>query len=261
MLIPLGHGNWDCMLRIEANMSRGQRIARIVFPIMLVLSLFSFGTIVLGSLSLQGRAFWFWPVALLFFASLWWVSRKHISGWFSPNVFLVMSIPIFGLFLAIYIVIPHPSEPIEWIPADKRQLIDLSSDFNTLDGQTVSLTAHRNQVLFLNVWATWCGPCRAEMPDMAALYKELSDEGLAMVAVTNEDPQTVSHFLKKNPYPFTILLDPAGTLDRQFDLYVIPTTFVIDRQGRIALRRIGCHSWGSSGSVQRFRQLLSVSSQ
>jgi thiol-disulfide isomerase/thioredoxin len=242
-------------------MSRWQKIVRIVFPVVLALFLFFFGSILLGSLLIQGQqAFWFWPSALVVFASLFWLCRQHFSEWFSANVFLVISISIFGLFLAIYIVTPRPGEPIEWIPAEKRQSIDLSGDFNTLDGLKVSLTQQSNQVLLLNVWATWCGPCRAEMPDMAALYEELSDEGLAMVAVTDEDPQTVSHFLKKNPYPFRVLLDPLGTL-RKRCMYVIPTTFVIDRQGRVALRRIGSHKWGSSESVRDFRRLLNASSQ
>jgi thiol:disulfide interchange protein len=187
--------------------SRWQQIARTVFPVLLALFLLVFGTILLGgSLLIRGEAFWFWPAALLLFAVLWWLFRKRFSEWFSSNVFLVISIPVFGIFLAIDRVIPRPGQPIEWIPAGKRQPIDLSGDFSTLDGQKVALIQQRNQVLFLNIWATWCGPCRAEMPDMAALYEDLSDEGLAMVAVTDEDAPAVRHFLKRNPYPFTILL-------------------------------------------------------
>jgi thiol-disulfide isomerase/thioredoxin len=242
-------------------MSRCQQIARTVFPVLLALFLLVFGTILLGgSLLILGHAFWFWPTELLLFTVLWWLFRKHFSKWFSPNVFLVTSIPVFGIFLAIDRAIPRPGEPIEWIPAEKRQPIYLSGDFNTLDGQKISLTQQGNQVLFLNVWATWCGPCRAEMPDMAALFEDLSYEGLAMVAVTDEDSQAVRHFLKSNPYPFTVLLNPSGRLRRRFN-YVIPTTIVIDQQGRIALHRIGSHRWGSSQSIQRFRQLLNTSAR
>lgn len=239
-------------------MGRGQQIARIVFPVLLALFLFFFGSIVLVSLLMRGGGLWFWPAAGLVFASLWVLFRKMLSAWFSPNVFLVISIPIFGLFLAMHVMIPRVGlGPPGWVPAEQRQPVDLSGDFHTLDGQIVSLEQYQSRILFLNVWATWCGPCRAEMPDMATLYEELSDEGLSMVAVTDEDPQTVSQFLKDNPYPFTVLLDPSGTLTQRFDIDGIPTTIVIDGEGRLALRKTGSYRWGTADSVRLFRQLLS----
>lgn len=174
------------------------------------------------------------------------------------RIFIPILLALFLVFFGYQILVPRLSLGArDWIPAERRPPADLSGDFRTLDGQSVSLDQYRNGILFLNVWATWCGPCRAEMPDMATLYERLSGEGLSMVAVTDEDPQTVSQFLKGSPYPFTVLLDPSGTLTKRFDIDGIPTTFVIDREGRLALRKVGSYDWGSADSVRLFRQLLS----
>ena len=91
---------------------------------------------------------------------------------------------------------------------------------------------------------------------MASLYQEFSDQGLAMVAVSNEDPEVVSGFLEEHAYPFKILLDPEDTLSLQLNTVALPTTFIVDRQGRIALQQLGAYHWDSPAMIEQFRQLL-----
>ncbi len=91
---------------------------------------------------------------------------------------------------------------------------------------------------------------------MASLYQEFSDQGLAMVAVSNEDPEVVRGFLEEHPYPFKILLDTEDTLSLQLNVRALPTTFIVDRQGRIALQQLGSYSWDSPAMIEQFRQLL-----
>lgn len=162
----------------------------------------------------------------------------------------------FAVALIVWAIRPGSENSLHWIPVEKREPIDLSGSFKTLNGQTVSLNDYRDKVLFLNVWATWCAPCRAEMPDMANLHQELSGEGLSIVAVTDEDPETVNRFLAENSYPFTVLLDPENILSERFSIEGIPTTFVVDSEGRLALQQTGGFSWGSTSSIRSFRQLL-----
>jgi len=153
-----------------------------------------------------------------------------------------------------------PSAPIQWLPEEERQPMDLSGTFKTLEGEDVPLLDPdaEGNLVFLNMWATWCGPCLAEMPAMASLYEELSGKGFSMVAVSDEDPETVREFLEESPYPFTILLDPDNVLGQRFQVIALPSTFIIDRQGRLALRQTGAYHWNSAEVFEQFEPLLAA---
>ena len=151
-----------------------------------------------------------------------------------------------------------PSEPLKWLAEEERQTLDLSGTFLNLEGEEVSLLDPdaEGNVVFLNLWATWCGPCLAEMPAMASLYQQLSGSGFSMVAVSEEDPETVREFLADSPYPFKILMDPENVLGNRFAVISIPSTFIIDREGRLALRQTGAYHWDAAEVVEQFEPLL-----
>jgi len=141
----------------------------------------------------------------------------------------------------------------------------MASDFTleTLDGRKVSLSSYRNQVVLLSFWATWCGPCKQEMPDMQTLYDGLKSKGLTVVAVDlMEDKETVSRFVKNNKYTFPVLLDVSGTVGggSGYGVSAIPTNFVIDRTGRIVGRMIGIGgpTWTSAERMAMFDALLGI---
>jgi thiol-disulfide isomerase/thioredoxin len=134
--------------------------------------------------------------------------------------------------------------------------MDLTADLLSLDGRRVGVEDYRGKILFLNFWATWCGPCRMEMPSMARLYERLRGEGLSMIALTDESPQTVRAYLEAQPYPFPILLDPDRTLFRRFGVYALPTTLVLDEQGRVVLEHTGGFYWDSPELIEKFHKLL-----
>jgi len=171
-----------------------------------------------------------------------------------------MAPPTLGVLLILGCAQPPelPAYEREWLAVEEREPIDLSGTFKTLDGEDVPLIDSdlESEVLFLNLWATWCLPCLEEMPAMASLYQEYSDQGLAMVAVSNEDPEVVRGFLEEHPYPFKILLDPEDTLSPQLNIKALPTTFIVDRQGRIALQQLGSYAWDSPAMIEQFRTLL-----
>ncbi|HVP15298.1 MAG TPA: redoxin domain-containing protein [Terriglobales bacterium] len=102
-------------------------------------------------------------------------------------------------------------------------------------GQTVSLAAYRGRVVVLDFWATWCSPCRFEMPRIEKLHQELKSKGLVVMGVnTGESANVVKNFLAKNPYSFRILLDETGEVGGgKYKAEAIPTLVVVGKDGRI----------------------------
>jgi len=107
-----------------------------------------------------------------------------------------------------------------------------------LDGKTYSLDALRGKVVLLNFWATWCPPCRREMPDMQKLYERFSSKGLVVLAVSDEKRETVEDFLKKQNYTFPVVLDPGRKVNTAFGIEGIPNSFLFDREGRLVAQSI-----------------------
>ena len=246
-------------------MGRFQRVFRILFPVVLGIILLSVGLICWGWFLPSGNpgyGTWVGPALLSSTLILLLLAcRKHLSARISPSFLLVVSVPVLILLLVASLALPdlgisYGSAPVKWTPSAERKQVDLSGTFETLMGKKVSLKHFQGKILFLNMWATWCGPCRVEMPHMAELYQELHREGLSMIAVTSEDGETVRQFIKANPYPFTVLLDPDDILRQRFQILSFPTTLVIDHQGRLVATRVGSYPWNSPETTGRFRQLL-----
>ncbi len=133
----------------------------------------------------------------------------------------------------------------------------------TLLGDTVSLTQFRGRVVVLNFWATWCGPCKMEIPALQRLYREMGPRGLAVVAVSeDEDPpgkspvKDIGSFAVTRGMTFPILLDPTGRIQDLYGVRGIPTTFLLDRDGRVIRQVIGPAAWDSPPYSQQISQLL-----
>ena len=103
-------------------------------------------------------------------------------------------------------------------------------------GEPRRIGDYRGQVILLNVWATWCPPCREEMPSMQALYEALQGRGLRVVAVSIDDPgseEDIREFTREQALTFEILHDPASAIMDDYDVGGVPQTFLIDRAGKI----------------------------
>lgn len=120
---------------------------------------------------------------------------------------------------------------------------DLAPDFSleTLAGEKVNLSDYRGKVIFLNFWATWCPPCKAEMPHMQSFYDEYSDQAeILAVNITSDDSVgAVEKFRKQYNITFPILLDVEGEQSEKFATITIPTTYLIDENGIIKQRLVG----------------------
>ena len=107
-----------------------------------------------------------------------------------------------------------------------------------LDGHTYSLSALRGRVVLLNFWATWCPPCRKEMPDMEKLYRSFAARGLVILGVSDENRETVEKFLQGRGYTFPIALDPERKVNAAFSVEGIPKSFLFDREGNLVAQAI-----------------------
>jgi len=133
-------------------------------------------------------------------------------------------------------------------------------DFELLDlsGATRSLSDFRGKVVFLNFWATWCGPCRFEMPSMEILYQELNSSGLEIVAVNlQEDRESVQSFVDEYGLSFSVLLDTTGRVGATYGARSIPTTYIVDRDGFVIAGTIGTREWDAQEYIRFFERLLS----
>jgi len=113
-----------------------------------------------------------------------------------------------------------------------------------LDGTIVNLSQFKGKVVFLNFWATWCGPCRSEMPSMEAVYQKLKDKGLEIIAVNLGDSRKeVSDFMINYKLNFPAGLDEKKLTGMYYHIQAIPTTYIIDRRGLIIARLVGSINW------------------
>lgn len=130
--------------------------------------------------------------------------------------------------------------------------------FPNLDGNNVSLTDYRGKLVLLNIWATWCAPCVAEMPSMQKLYQELKDEGFLILAVSLDETgvEAVKPFVEKHKLEFPVLLDTKGEIKNLYQITGIPESFVIDKSGAIVEKIVGPRDWATSGAIRYFRNFL-----
>lgn len=119
-------------------------------------------------------------------------------------------------------------------------------ELTTIAGDKVRLSDLKGKVVFVNLWATWCPPCRAEMPEMVRFYKDYSSKNIEVLAVNLTDSDSekeVKKFAKEYKLNFPVLLDPDGKVGNTYKTVTIPTTFIIDKKGIIKQKHIGPMSY------------------
>jgi thiol-disulfide isomerase/thioredoxin len=131
--------------------------------------------------------------------------------------------------------------------------VDYSATLRRVDGADTPLEQFRGQPLFVNVWATWCGPCVAEMPSIQALYDATKDAGVAFLLISEEEADVVSRFVADGQYTFPVYV--TEKLPDVFESRGIPTTFIADRDGTIIYRHTGSADWNSESCRKLLRSL------
>ena len=145
---------------------------------------------------------------------------------------------------------------------DRVEVGGMMPDYEVNDsrtGDSLSLREHyKGTVTLVNIWATWCIPCRTEMPAMQRIYDELKDEGfrIAAVSVDDDTDDVVNAFAESYQLTFDILHDRSGGIQKVYQTTGVPESFLVDRNGIIVRRVIGAHDWSSPVNRGLIERLL-----
>ena len=158
---------------------------------------------------------------------------------------------------------PNPStggskDTISPLDADKT-INSKAPDFTLRDlqGKSIAFSSLKGKVVLLNFWATWCPPCKAEMPAMNRLYHEIKARGFEIIAVSTDNSlSTIRDYLAKNRVDFPILHDEKKSVSKQYRVFSMPTTFLIDRDGTIVEKFYGEYDWTDSDVRKQIEKLL-----
>ncbi len=125
-----------------------------------------------------------------------------------------------------------------------------------MDGKKHKMSDYRGKPVIVNFWATWCPPCRAELPSMNRAWAKVKDEGIQMLAVNmGESEDTIFPFTGEYPIDFTILLDSNGSYALEWKVQGLPTTYVVDAEGNVVYQAVGGREWDDDSILDMVRGL------
>ena len=158
---------------------------------------------------------------------------------------------------------------VVWLQSAKYEPLTVGKaapDFQLpdLNDKEIRLSDYRGKVVFLNFWATWCKPCREEMPSMEVLYKNFEKDGLVILAVSIDRVTTkkeIPPFVKGLNLTFPVLVDSWGQTDKRYKLMGVPETYIIDREGTLREKVIGPRDWTRLDNLQILTQLIKQGSK
>jgi peroxiredoxin len=139
---------------------------------------------------------------------------------------------------------PQLAAALAKLEADDQKRQQANFTLTDLEGKSWTLRDLRGKVVVVNFWATWCPPCRKEMPDLNALYQQFKDQGLVILAISDEEVGKVSPFIAEHKISYPILLDPGRKVNEMFQVEGIPKSFVYDREGKLVAQSIDMRTRG-----------------
>lgn len=127
----------------------------------------------------------------------------------------------------------------------------------TIDGKKLTLADYRGKMVFLNIWATWCAPCREEMPSMQTLYEKLAGPGFAMLTISiDKGPEEVIQFVEELGLTFPVAMDPEQKVASQYKITGVPETFLISPDGIVMHHIIGPGKWDEPSTLAAFERTI-----
>jgi peroxiredoxin len=142
------------------------------------------------------------------------------------------------------LTLPNKTPPVEFALPDPK-------------GRIISISEFRRKIVFLNFWTTWCYACVIEMPAMEKLHKEFRDRDFVMIAINLQEPaERVNQFFKDHKLTFSTLLDTEGRIGAKFGIRSIPSTFILDKEGRIIGKALGPREWDGDQAMALFDYLV-----
>jgi thiol-disulfide isomerase/thioredoxin len=172
---------------------------------------------------------------------------------------LALILFLVGVFLALQWIASQPQKSaMAPPPPQSRRPFTLDFTLPTLHGQTLQLSDLQGRVVLVNFWATWCHPCRTEMPSMNALYQAYHHQGLEILAVASvpQGYEIVAPFVQDQMLTFPVLLDPGNVIGTRLPVQGLPTSYLLDKQGRVAALELGARNWNAANVRQLIETLL-----
>lgn len=176
-----------------------------------------------------------------------------------------LALPLFACACLYWLAIGSPHVHSVGVPsaqaAEKKSKALVAPPFSlpNINGKTVSLSDYKGKWVFVNFWATWCGPCVMEMPMLAKLHDTMKGQKFEMIAINTMEqttPDLVKKFTKDNKIPFTVLLDNDSKIGKTYSVDSLPTTYVVTPTGDVYTRAIGMREWDSDEVVKYFQDLV-----
>lgn len=140
------------------------------------------------------------------------------------------------------------------VTAGKEKNFNYDFSLKDFSGKKIAFSEFKGKVLFINLWATWCGPCRSEMPTIQSLYNAMSSDEVKFVMLSLDTEKTINNipgYIKSNQYSFPVF-SPSGYLPDQFQVSYIPVTYIVSKQGKIVMTLTG----GTDFTAPKYKKLL-----
>ncbi len=175
-------------------------------------------------------------------------------------IFIVGAAFLFGFLNSPFPSLEKGGEEGLLAAASLPQIGQTAPDFTLKDasGKSATLSAYKGRVIMINFWATWCPPCRQEMPSMELLFQEYNKKGFEILAISSDSQgeKIVKPFMEFYELSFTALMDTDGKVHSAYGVTSIPTTYIVDKKGSIAQKIMGPRDWKDKNSKEMIEKLL-----
>ncbi|MDD2982454.1 MAG: TlpA disulfide reductase family protein [Crocinitomicaceae bacterium] len=186
----------------------------------------------------------------------------EIKPWLKKRKWDVLTVVIIGLMFipSVRMVVVSNMQrlfagaPSEISVAEQKTVNSMDWVLLDLEGKTHNMSAAHGKIIVVNLWATWCPPCVAEMPSLQKLYAKYGDR-VAFYFVSNEKVEVLNRFLTVKKYNFPVYI-PGSEYPKEFNSNSLPTTYVIDPNGKIMMEEVGAHDWFSASFQKRLDEML-----
>ena len=197
--------------------------------------------------------------------------KKQIEKWKKKSLFSKITDGLFILFIVAMLIPQSRTAVMTYVNRVKSKIIQprLKSEIKVslttaeyewqladIDGNIVNMSEFKDKVIFINFWATWCGPCIGEMPEIQKLYDKFKNNNdVVFIIASTDDLTTIKNFMSKKNYTFPIY-SIQSKVPVKLEHKTIPNSFLIDKNGGIAVHTVGAANWGGNKMEQNVKELI-----